>query len=55
MTRVECAISADNTDTMELELCLDDHLEIDTATVIRDQRLLEVRLPRKISHSEKNI
>ena len=32
---------------MELELCLDDHLEIDTATVIRDQRLLEVRLPRK--------
>ena len=50
MTRVECAISADNTDTMELELCLDDHLEIDTATVIRDQRLLEVRLPRKIKY-----
>ena len=40
---------------MELELCLDDHLEIDTATVIRDQRLLEVRLPRKISHRERNI
>ena len=55
LTRVECAISTDNTDTMELELCLDDHLEIDTATVIRDQRLLEVRLPRKISHHERNI
>ena len=55
MTRVECVISADNTDTMELELCLDDHLEIDTATVIRDQRLLEVRLLRKISLTVKKI
>ena len=40
---------------MELELCLDDHLEIDTATVIRDQRLLEVRLLRKISLTVKKL